>query len=61
MSQEVLDHLRVHAATEQQRGASVAEVVPAYVWQASVAEQGLEVAVDEVLSVNRRVDGGDER
>jgi len=38
----------------------VAEIVPAYVWQASVAEQGLEVAVDDVLGVNRRADGGDE-
>jgi len=38
----------------------VAEIVPAYVWQASVTEQGLEVAVDDVLGANRRADGGGE-
>src|SRR5829696_3298419 len=49
----MLDHLRVHAAPQKQRGAGVAEVVPAYVGQPGTAEQGLEVPVHDILSVHR--------
>jgi hypothetical protein len=38
----------------------MAEIIPAHVWQASVAEQRFEVAGDDVLGVYRRADGGDE-
>ena len=41
VSHEMLDHLRVHAAPEQQGGAGVAKVVPAYVGQPARRSRGL--------------------
>ena len=49
MPEQVLNILRVRATREQEGGARVAEIVPAYIWQARAPEQGLEKPVyDEV-------------
>ena len=50
----------MRAASEQQRGRCVAEVVPAYARQPCAPEKGLEVAVDYVLRFEGRADGGRE-
>jgi hypothetical protein len=50
---EVLDEIGVHASTEKQREAGVPEVVPAYIGQSCSREQGLEMAVDDVLRIER--------
>ncbi len=47
--EQVLDELRVRAAREQERGRRVPQVMPAYVRQTGTLQQGLEVAVDNVL------------
>jgi hypothetical protein len=60
VSQEVLDHLRVNAATEQQGGTCVAEVVPTDEGEARFLEERLEVAVHHVLGVRRRSGRGGE-
>jgi hypothetical protein len=51
VSQEVSDHLRVNAATDQQGSAGVAKVAPGYVRLPCAAEQELEVPIHDVLSV----------
>ncbi len=51
---EVLDVLRVHAAGEQDREASVPQIVPAYGGKPRALVQGFEVTIDYVLGVDRR-------
>ena len=51
---EVLDVLRVHAAGEQDREAGVPQIVPADGGEFCALEQGLEMTVDYVLSVEGR-------
>ena len=41
------------AAGQQQSGARVSEIVPAYIGQPGALEQGLEAAVHDVLSIER--------
>ena len=57
---EVLNVLWVRAASEQNGKAGVPQIVPAYVRQPRTPEQGLEVSVDYVLSVERRAFAGRE-
>lgn len=53
VSCEVLDELGMHAPAEKQSEARVPEVVPANVGQPCSPEQRLEVAVDNVLRIER--------
>jgi hypothetical protein len=39
------------AASQQQGSVSVPEIVPAYVWQTSTLQQGLEVPIYDVLCI----------
>jgi hypothetical protein len=57
---EVLDELGVHAPAEKQREARVPEIMPANIRQPCSPEQGLEVAVDDVLRIERCPLGGGE-
>ena len=57
---KMLDEFGVHASAEKQREARVPEVVPANVGQPRSPEQGLEVAVDHVLRIERRPLGSGE-
>jgi hypothetical protein len=50
---EMLDELGVHALAGKQREARVPEIVPAYIGQSCSLEQGLEMAVDDVLRIER--------
>jgi hypothetical protein len=50
---EMLDELGVHAPAGKQREARVPEIVPAYIGQSCSLEQGLEMAVDDVLRIER--------
>jgi hypothetical protein len=56
----MLDVLRVRATSKQDRQAGMPEIVPAYVGQSRALEQGLEVAVHDVLRIDRRADSGAE-
>ena len=53
VSGEVLDELGVHASTQKQSEARVPEIMPANIGQSCSLEQGLEMAVDDVLRVER--------
>ena len=57
---EMLDELGVHAPAGKQREARVPEIVPAYIGQSCSLEQGLEMAVDDVLRIERRTLGSGE-
>jgi hypothetical protein len=57
---EVLNELGMYASTEKQREARVPEIMPANIGQPCAPEQGLEVAVDDVLRIERRPLGGGE-
>ena len=54
------DHLGVHVHGEQERGASVPEVVEAYLRQARSPEQRLEAVSGDVLAGERRAALGGE-
>jgi hypothetical protein len=60
VSREVLDELGMHASTEKQCEAGVPQVMPANVGQPCAPEQGLEMAVDDVLGIKRRPLGSGE-
>ena len=54
MPKRFLNIGRVGATGEQQGGVGVPEIVPPYVRQPRPLEERLEVAVDDVLGVERR-------
>jgi hypothetical protein len=58
---EVLDELGVHASPEKQSEARMPEIMPANIGQSCSLEQGLEMAVDDVLRVERCPLGGSAR
>jgi hypothetical protein len=60
VTSEVLDVLRVRAAREQDREAAMPQIVPAYIRQTSLPEQGFEVSVDYVLRVEGSTLAGSE-
>jgi hypothetical protein len=57
---EVLNELGMYVSAEKQSEARVPQVMPAYVGQPRSPEQRLEMAVDDVLGVERCTLGGGE-
>jgi hypothetical protein len=49
--EQMLHHLRMHAATEQQGSTRVVQIVPADRGEASAIQKRLEVPVDDVLGI----------
>ena len=60
MPKRFLNIGRVGATGQQQGGVGVPEITPAYRWQPCSLKQRLEVAVDDVLSVERCTFAGGE-
>ena len=50
VANQMLDELRMRAAREQEGGARVPKIMPAYIKQPRTLQQGLEIAVDDVLT-----------